>query len=102
MPFGEFERESDEQVSAKIAQLVGENSVDVIVVGMPNHLSGDPSEQSKKTDVFIEVLRKVVDVKIETVPEAFTSKQASDMDYAGAGIHEKSALLILEDWISQQ
>lgn len=100
VPFGEIERVDDKQVAQKLATLAADAGADVVVVGMPDHMSGDPSEQSKKTEQFINVLQQYTAVKIETMSEILTSKQAADMEYPHASIHEKSAVLILEDWLS--
>jgi putative Holliday junction resolvase len=58
-----------------IAALVAEWRPNVLVVGMPAHADGSPSDMQKPVDAFIEELRGF-DLPVETVDERYTSVEA--------------------------
>ncbi len=102
VPFGTLERHDDATLGQEIYQLVAAEDITAVVVGMPVHTSGRVSEQSQKTTQFIEQLQQIITIPIHTVSEVLTSKAAADMPYPQASIHEKSALLILQEWLANQ
>jgi putative holliday junction resolvase len=61
---------------AKINQLVAENGVTEIVVGLPISMNGTYSQKTKETLVFVENLSKAVSVPVKTWDERLTSLQA--------------------------
>ena len=71
---------------ARLADSVAEEEAEVVVVGLPLTLKGERGEQARETETFVEVLREVLDVPVETYDERFTSKLAGGDD-AGAAAH---------------
>ena len=71
---------------ARLADIVAEEEAEVVVVGLPLTLKGERGEQARETEAFVEVLREVLDVPVETYDERFTSKLAGGDD-AGAAAH---------------
>lgn len=61
--------------SAKIAALLGEWRPTELVVGMPAHADGSPSDIQEHVEGFIEQL-KVFGLPVETVDERYTSVEA--------------------------
>jgi len=61
--------------SAKIAALLGEWRPTELVVGMPAHADGSPSDIQEQVEGFIEQL-KVFGLPVETVDERYTSVEA--------------------------
>ena len=59
-----------------IAREVGDRSIDLIVVGLPISLDDTIGTQARATLKFIERLKRVVKIPIETVDERFTSVDA--------------------------
>ena len=99
LPHGTIARADDAQVVAAIAAHVASESVGLIVVGMPLLLSGDESAQSKRTKLFVDALRPVVSCEVQTYSEAHTSSEAAARGGSGSSIHERSAMILLEDWL---
>lgn len=60
---------------AAIATLIAEWQPSTIVVGMPAHADGTPSEMQVPVDAFIEELRRY-GLPVETVDERYTSVDA--------------------------
>jgi putative holliday junction resolvase len=64
-------------VAHKIAQLASEDDgVAEIVVGMPVHLDGSPSEQTTRVAAFIDGLRTRTPIPIRMADERLTSREA--------------------------
>ena len=59
-----------------LCRLVRSEEIDKIVVGMPLTLRGERGEQARATEDFVEALRKVVSVPVETYDERFTTSLA--------------------------
>ncbi len=64
-------------LQAFVERYVKENGVDIVVVGMPRQMNGEPSESFRQIRPFVERLGKALPgVKIEMFDERFTSKMA--------------------------
>jgi putative holliday junction resolvase len=99
LPHGTIAREDDAQVVAAIIAHAVRESADLIVVGMPLLLSGDESAQSKRTKDFVAMLRESAGCRVVTYSEAYTSSEAAARGGSGSSIHERSAMILLEDWL---
>jgi putative Holliday junction resolvase len=93
-PLCTIERVRSEGGLARLADLVAEEEAELVVVGLPLTLKGQRGDQARETEAFVEVLRHVLDVPVETYDERFTSKLAGGDD-AGAAAHLLSTYL---DW----
>jgi putative holliday junction resolvase len=93
-PLGVVEQAAGEQGLARLADIVAEEEAELVVVGLPLTLKGERGEQAQETEAFVEVLRTVLDVPVETYDERFTSVLAGDDD-ARAAAHLLSDYL---DW----
>ena len=76
-PLGVVERAGGETGLARLAELVRENGVEVVVVGLPLTLRGKRGEQARETERFVEALRAAVDVDVVTFDERFTTALAA-------------------------
>jgi putative Holliday junction resolvase len=66
-----------DRVAHKIAQLAAEDDgVGEIVVGMPVHLDGSPSEQTARVTAFVAALQTRTAVAVRVVDERLTSREA--------------------------
>jgi putative Holliday junction resolvase len=75
-PLGVVERAAAKEGLAEIARLVQENGAERVVVGLPLTLRGERGEQARATERFVEALRGVLDVEVETLDERFTTALA--------------------------
>ena len=69
---------------------------EVVVVGMPLTLRGEHGDQARATDRFVESLRAVLEVPVETYDERFTTVLAGGDD-ARAAAHLLSSYL---EWLA--
>lgn len=82
-PFGQMalplETYRRKNVSVDVAYLVDlakKKEAGVIVCGLPVNFDGSESEQTEKTRLFIEELKKNTDIKVVTADERFTTMEA--------------------------
>lgn len=75
-PLCVVERAGTDQGLARLAELIGIEDVDRVVVGLPLTLRGERGEQAEETQRFIDVLTDVTDVPVVAFDERFTTDLA--------------------------
>jgi putative holliday junction resolvase len=75
-PLGVVEEASTESGLARVVELVREEGAEEVVVGLPLTLRGERGEQARETEAFVEALRGVLAVPVETFDERFTTTLA--------------------------
>lgn len=70
--------EENEELYKKIIDIIKEEEVDVVVVGMPYHMNGDFSEGCARTKRFEENILKLVDIKIVEIDERMSTVSAQN------------------------
>jgi putative Holliday junction resolvase len=86
-PVGVVVRAADEDGLAELQRLAKEHEAERVIVGMPLTLRGERGEQAAATDAFVDALRAVVDVPVETYDERFTTALAA----RGGGASDEDA-----------
>jgi putative Holliday junction resolvase len=76
-PLCVVERAASGDGLAELARLIGEEEAERVVVGMPLTLRGERGQQAEETERFVEALRGVTDVPVETFDERFTTTLAA-------------------------
>lgn len=64
-------------VVERVAELVREERVELVVVGLPLTLRGEKGAQARSTEGFVGRLRAALDVPVETYDERFTTALAA-------------------------
>ena len=67
-----------------VAELVAEHGVELVVVGLPLHLSGEEGSQAALTRTFCGELEAILDVPVETYDERLTTRMAEASKREGA------------------
>jgi len=75
-PIGVVERAAGELGLAEVRAMVQRYEVESVVVGMPLTLRGERGQQAVETEAFVDALRAVLDVPVETYDERFTTALA--------------------------
>jgi putative Holliday junction resolvase len=99
-PVGVVERAASEHGLAELRDLVLEHDAERVVVGMPVTLRGEHGAQAVETDAFVEALRGVVGVPVETYDERFTTALAARAGGASAE-HARAAAHLLESYLER-
>jgi len=95
-PLGVVARAATHAGLEELTSLIAREQPDCIVVGMPITLRGEHGEQARETASFVDTLRALVSVPVETFDERFTSVLAGGDD-AKAAAHLLSSYL---EWSS--
>ncbi|HEX2304195.1 MAG TPA: Holliday junction resolvase RuvX [Gaiella sp.] len=94
------ERAASDAGLERVAALVDEHGAEIVVVGLPLTLRGERGEQARATEVFVEALRRRLDVPVETEDERFTTALAQQT----AGRAPEDALAaahLLQGWLER-
>ncbi len=83
-PVGVVERARTEQGLARLAELIAEQGVELVVVGLPLTLRGERGEQARETEEFIEALDGAIGVPVTAFDERFTTDLAEQTPAAAA------------------
>lgn len=85
-----------------VARLAAEREVELIVVGLPLHLSGEEGVQAEIVRGFCEELAALVEVPVETFDERLTTRMADASRRAGASAASDSlaAAHLLEAYLA--
>lgn len=75
-PFANWSEATEESVVSKIASLIQQHSVELVVVGYPLTLKGQKSRLTSAVERFVSRLVKTVSVPVIFWDERFTSVQA--------------------------
>jgi putative Holliday junction resolvase len=97
-PLTVVERAASVDGLARVADLVREHEVERVVVGLPLTLRGERGPQALETDAFVESLRGILDVPVETYDERFTTKLASGGE-GSAPEDARAAAHLLESYL---
>lgn len=97
-PLDVVERAATDGGIAEVRALVDEHGAELVVVGMPLTLRGERGAQADETEAFVEALRSVLDVPVETYDERFTTAIAAR---AGGAADEdaRAAAHLLESYL---
>ena len=86
---------------ARITELIAEEDVERVVVGMPLTLGGERGSQADETERFVEALRAVTDVPVETWDERFTTALAARDPAAAAPPDARAAAHMLAGYLAR-
>lgn len=105
LPFDTIE--NDDNCIDKILKIIGDQNVDIVVVGYPRNQAGEPTKQTKFVEDFCEILHQK---GINTVfqDESLTSIEAENRlknsanGYSKSEIDSQAASIILQDFIEDK
>lgn len=87
-----------------VAELAAEHGVELIVVGLPIHLSGEEGSQAALARTFCAELEAILDIPVETYDERLTTRMADASKRAGASAARDSlaAAHLLEAYLASR
>jgi putative holliday junction resolvase len=94
-PLCAVEQAASDAGLARLGELARDEEAELIVVGLPLTLRGERGAQAEETMRFVDRLRSVVDVPVDTFDERFTTTLAGpgEGDDARAAAHLLSSYL---------
>ncbi len=69
---------SNEDAAEQISQVIHKEQVTEVVVGVPFRPGLEKSEQAKRVEAFIEVLKAKIDQPVHTIDESYSSVEAEE------------------------
>jgi putative transcription antitermination factor YqgF len=99
-PFGVVERAATPAGLERIGEIVRDEGVERIVVGLPLTLRGEHGRQAGETEAFVSALRKALSEPVETYDERFTTALASQGEGA-APEDARAAAHLLESYLAR-
>ena len=109
-PHGNILMADPVQATSEIVKLATEKEAVGIVAGLPLDQNGQPGPQAQKVLAFLEQLRSLTDIPVETIDERFTTA-AAERALIGAGMKRKGRKLhvdpvaaahILQTWLDRR
>jgi putative Holliday junction resolvase len=86
---------------AEVARLVDEHEAERVVVGLPLTLRGEHGKQAAETKLFVNALRALVAVPVETADERFTTALAQR--FGGSAPEDAvAAAHLLQSWLDRE
>ena len=109
LPLETYHRKAKEQDAEYLAKLAKEKNAEKIVCGLPVNFDGSKSDQTKKTQDFIDIVKRFTNIEIVLFDERFTTLMAkrvlleADMSREKRkGVIDKiAASYILEGYLSK-
>ena len=96
-----FKTLSERQLLNEIIEIVESNNIYGIIIGKPYNLDGSDSKMIVNVNLFIERILRVQNFPIYLIDERLSSKQyKTNTKISKKGVHEKSACLILDDFLA--
>jgi putative holliday junction resolvase len=91
-PFATWTRINRRRDLARLRDLVRQEKIRRIIVGLPLHLDGRPSEMSDETRSFALRVEKAIGIPVEMVDERLTSWEAQEtVAHTKSGKHSRSS-----------
>ena len=98
VPYSTF---TEEEILTKICQIIKDENIYGIIIGKPYHLDGSASEMIQNVENFSQKLEKIISEPILFIDERLSSKgYKSGKKTFKDSIHQKSACLILDDFLT--
>jgi len=99
-PLGVVEKAASEAGLERLAELIRAEGAERVVVGLPLTLRGEHGAQARETDAFVEALRAVVDVPVESYDERFTTGLAESVGSDDAPEDARAAAHLLSSYLA--
>jgi putative holliday junction resolvase len=78
---------NDSQAIVAIVDMIHNNNVHKIIVGLPLNTQGVPTQQTQKVESFVATLRQHVTEEVIFVDESYTSKMADEAPSKEGALH---------------
>ncbi|MDP3778526.1 MAG: Holliday junction resolvase RuvX [bacterium] len=101
-PAGIIENQGNDTAPKEVAKRMVKENIGFVVVGLPVGLDGKETEQSRITRSFIDGLKKLTTVHVETQNEMLTSRMAKAAGMQDEHIDASSAAIILQSYLDKR
>ena len=85
----------------QIQQLVADEDVELVVLGLPLNMSGEPTQSTEAAQEFSVKLHKLIKVPVEFMDERLSSVMAEHMPGGRTNIDSLAAQIILQNYLDK-
>lgn len=85
-----------------IKKLCAEEGISGVVIGESRDLDGTPNPLMKDIEIFMEQLKKEIDIPLYLEPEFFTSHQAQKIQGKNKMLDASAAAIILQSFLDKE
>lgn len=79
---------NDQSLIDKISHIISDSGVEKVIVGWPLNSRGEMTEQTRKINSFVEILKKALQIPVDICDEDFTTADAYEA-MSQSGIPQK-------------
>lgn len=101
LPFGVIDGSKKDPIVA-IENIIREEGIDTVVIGLPKALSGEEGENALAVRAVGEKIAQNTGVKVEFIDERFSSQEADRFGADGASRDEKAAMIVVQAFLDQK
>lgn len=101
LPYGLIEGKDDTEKLGKLADLVKEEGITDVIIGLPLGEDGKENDNTKRVRTFAASLEKAAKVSTTFIDERHSSRAADQMD-GDASRDEKAAMVILQSYVDRE
>lgn len=85
----------------EVVEVIKNENIDQLVVGLPLGIDSKENSNTYRVREKVEEIKNIINIPIDFFDERFSSQAADRLD-AGVSRDEKSAMIILEDWLASR
>jgi putative Holliday junction resolvase len=100
LPFGKIKNQESRIMNHELGELAIKEKIDKVVIGLPMGLDGKENTNTVRVRKFGDELQSLIQIPVEYYDERFSS-QAADAMGGGVSRDEKSAMIILEGYLTK-
>ena len=78
-PFKTLANKNSKQLLIDLEEIINQNEIDEIVIGIPYNMSGNDTKQTEKVREFIVILKEKFQISINLIDERLTSIEAESI-----------------------
>ena len=98
LPYSTF---TEQEILTNICKIIKDENIYGLIIGKPYHLDGSVSEMIQNVEKFSQKLEKIISEPILFIDERLSTKgYKSGKKTSKDSIHQKSACLILDDFLT--
>ncbi len=97
----EFNIFSPQEFWQKIGSMIGQESIERIVIGLPLNMTGEQTDKTREVEEFSERLQVTVPVPIEFMDERLSSVMAENLPGGQKNIDSLAAQIILQNYLDK-
>ncbi len=110
VPFKTLIKKTNSDLFSEIISIIKEQSIEVVIVGIPKDLHGQESLTTRQANNFVNRLKSMINVPVQTTDETLTTFEAEERlieakvpaSKRSAMLDQMAAVVILESFLNQK